>query len=271
MIRWLGFTTASDNSVIKPSPSRFANSPGNAAHQERLVNQSSGRMLGLAPLLCSAYATGSRQAVSSRRCVAPRCSLLADLATAPGLADLASVPLLPGAAVLVAASVAGAAFATRPTGPVGAPYPADAKGYDPEAANAFYGARLPFVASRLLTLGSITLAFNVRLGLDYLAYKNAGAPEGEPWPNEKDRAKEALSLATQLGPTFIKLAQAPRTTLPHATHATHRAPHTARTHTRRSRSAPTSSRRPTRSSCASCRTPCPHSTRTRHAPSSRGS
>ena len=165
-------------------------------------------MLGLAPhLLCSAYATGSRQAVSSRRCDAPRCSLLADLATAPALADLASVPLLPGAAALVAASVAGAALATRPTGPVGAPYPADAKGYDPEAADAFYGARLPFVASRLLTLGSITLAFNVRLGLDYLAYKNAGAPEGEPWPNEADRAKEALSLATQLGPTFIKLCQ----------------------------------------------------------------
>ena len=166
-------------------------------------------MLGLAPhLLCSAYATGSRQAVSSRRCDAPRCSLLDDLATAPALADLASVPLLPGAAALVAASVVGAALATRPTGPVGAPYPADAKGYDPEAADAFYGARLPFVASRLLTLGSITLAFNVRLGLDYLAYKNAGAPEGKPWPNEADRAKEALSLATQLGPTFIKLAQA---------------------------------------------------------------
>ena len=167
-------------------------------------------MLGLAPhLLCSAYATGSRQAVGARRCDAPRCSLLADLATAPGVADLAAVPLLPGAAVLVAASVAGFVLASpRPTGPVGAPYPADAKGYDPEAADAFYGARLPFVASRLLKLGSITLAFNVRLGLDYLAYKNAGAPEGEPWPNEADRAKEALSLATQLGPTFIKLAQA---------------------------------------------------------------
>ena len=41
-----------------------------------------------------------------------------------------------------------------------------------------------------------------------LIYKRAGAPEGEPWPNEADRAREALGLATQLGPTFIKLAQA---------------------------------------------------------------
>ena len=165
-------------------------------------------MLWLAPQLCSAYAAGSRQAVSPRRCDAPRCSLLADLATAPLLTDLASAPLLPGAAVLVAASAAGAVLATRPTGPVGAPYPADAKGYDPAAADAFYGARPLVVASRLLRLGSITLAFNVRLGLDYLAYKRAGAPEDESWPNEADRAKEALALATQLGPTFIKLAQA---------------------------------------------------------------
>ena len=170
-------------------------------------------MLWLAPQLCSAYAVGSRQAVSPRRCDAPRCSLLADLATAPLLADLASAPLLPGAAVLVAASAAGAVFATRPTGPVGAPYPADAKGYDPAAADAFYGARPLVVASRLLRLGSITLAFNVRLGLDYLAYKRSGAPEDEPWPNEADRAKEALALATQLGPTFIKLAQALTLTL----------------------------------------------------------
>jgi len=155
-----------------------------------------------------AYTTGSRPAIASRRCDAPRCSLLSDLATAPALADLASVPLVPGAAGLVAASVAGAAWATRPTGPVGAPYPADAKGYDPEAADVFYGSRLPFVAARLLRLGSLTLAFNLRLGLDYLAYKRAGAPEGEPWPNEADRAREALGLATQLGPTFIKLAQA---------------------------------------------------------------
>ena len=127
-------------------------------------------MLGLAPhLLCSAYATGSRQAVGARRCDAPRCSLLADLATAPGVADLAAVPLLPGAAVLVAASVAGFVLASpRPTGPVGAPYPADAKGYDPEAADAFYGARLPFVVSLSLSLSrsrSLTLSLSLSLDL----------------------------------------------------------------------------------------------------------
>ena len=158
-------------------------------------------MLPALPLLCSSYVTGSwRPAIGGPRCAAPRLSVLSDLTTAPALADLASVPLVP-AVLLVAASVADAAWTTRPEGPIGAPYPAQADGYDPEAADAFYGARLPFVASRLLRLGSLTLAFNLRLGLDYLAYKRAGAPEGEPWPNEPDRASEALVLATQLGPT----------------------------------------------------------------------
>ena len=57
-------------------------------------------------------------------------------------------------------------------------------------------------------LGALTFAFNIRLLIDWQLYKRAGSPEGESWPNEKDRAKEALALATQLGPTFIKLAQA---------------------------------------------------------------
>ena len=133
-------------------PCRHGELSHERTHSEaRLVNRDKcGGMLWLAPQLCSAYAAGSRQAVSPRRCDAPRCSLLADLATAPLVADLASAPLLPGAAVLVAASAAGAVLATRPTGPVGAPYPADAKGYDPAAADAFYGARPLVVASRLL-------------------------------------------------------------------------------------------------------------------------
>ena len=91
--------------------------------------------------------------------------------------------------------------------PLGAPYPARADAYDPEAAREL-PARLPAVAARLLKLASLTGGFNVRLGLDYLAYKRMGEPEETPWPNEKARAKEALALATQLGPTFIKLAQA---------------------------------------------------------------
>ena len=179
-------------------------------------------MPGLAlQLLCSSYAPASRPVVGSRRCDAPRCSVIPDLAAAPLdalaatplVSDLAATPHLavnPALFGLVGASALGAAAwsATRPQVPIGAPYPADAKAYDPDKADTFYGARLPLVASRLLRLGALTFAFNLRLALDYFAYKRAGSPEDEPWPNEKDRAKEALGLATQLGPTFIKLAQA---------------------------------------------------------------
>lgn len=91
---------------------------------------------------------------------------------------------------------------------IGAPYAADAKAYDPTKAEKFYSARIPVVASRLLDLTRITAGFNVKLLLDFWAYNRAGKPEDEPWPNEQDRAKEVLGIATQLGPTFIKLAQA---------------------------------------------------------------
>ena len=93
-------------------------------------------------------------------------------------------------------------------GPIGAPYPADANAYDPIAANAFYGKRPLLLLSRLARLSYLTTAFNLRLLIDWQQYKRAGSPEGESWPNEEQRAKEALGLATQLGPTFIKLAQA---------------------------------------------------------------
>ena len=109
---------------------------------------------------------------------------------------------------IAVAATAGSAIARSSGEAIGAPYPARADGYDPEAADRFYGARLPLVVWRLATLTYLTGAFNVRLLLDYAQYKRAGSPEGEPWPNEKDRAKEALSIAVGLGPTFIKLAQA---------------------------------------------------------------
>mmetsp|Transcript_17047 Transcript_17047/g.31996 ORF Transcript_17047/g.31996 Transcript_17047/m.31996 type:complete len:944 (+) Transcript_17047:63-2894(+) len=92
--------------------------------------------------------------------------------------------------------------------PFGAPYAADSKAYDPVAADDFYGARPLLVGSRLFKLAFLTGGFNFRLLLDFLSYKWKGSPEDESWPNENDRAKEALGLATELGPTFIKLAQA---------------------------------------------------------------
>ena len=100
------------------------------------------------------------------------------------------------------------ALAARFDEPLGTPYEADAKAYDPDAADRFYAKRLDRVAARLLRLGALTFTLNAKLLLDLRAYKAAGSPEDEPWPNEAERAKEVLSIATQLGPTFIKLAQA---------------------------------------------------------------
>jgi hypothetical protein len=93
----------------------------------------------------------------------------------------------------------------RPAGPIGAPYPADAKAYDPVAAERFYGARLVVVVSRLVRLTSLTFAFNIRLLLDYQAYKRAGSPEGESWPNERDRAKEVAD-ADRTSPALAPIA-----------------------------------------------------------------
>ena len=58
----------------------------------------------------------------------------------------------------------------------------------------FYAARLPLVVNRLAELTFLTGAFNARLLLDLLAYRRAGSPEGESWPNEADRAREALEV-----------------------------------------------------------------------------
>ena len=110
-----------------------------------------------------------------------------------------------------ALGLAGAIGAILSKSPGGAPYEASATalfGYDPVAAEAFYAARPLLVIGRILRISRLTAAFNVKLLLDLAAYKLAGSPEDTPWPNEKERAKECLALATQLGPTFIKLAQA---------------------------------------------------------------
>jgi len=82
----------------------------------------------------------------------------------------------------------------------GAPYPSGAYAYDPERADRYYGKRFPLVALRLVRLAGLTLGFNVRLFLDWRL--------GNLEKFEKQRAKEALKLCTQLGPTFIKLGQA---------------------------------------------------------------
>ena len=83
---------------------------------------------------------------------------------------------------------------------VGSPYAAGDTTYSKEVADRFFSSRPLYVFRRLVKLANITGAFNVKLLLDWRL--------GNLEENEKERAKEALGLATQMGPTFIKLGQA---------------------------------------------------------------
>lgn len=83
---------------------------------------------------------------------------------------------------------------------VGSPYDAGETSYDVNQADLFYGSRPLFVFRRLVRLAKLTTTFNLKLLLDWRF--------GNLEKNQPERAKEALTLATQLGPTFIKLGQA---------------------------------------------------------------
>lgn len=72
--------------------------------------------------------------------------------------------------------------------------------YSVQKADMFYGSRPLYIFRRLLRLANLTSAFNIKLLIDWKT--------GNLEKNSKERAKEALNLSTQLGPTFIKLGQA---------------------------------------------------------------
>ena len=74
---------------------------------------------------------------------------------------------------------------------VGSPYDAGTKTYSVETAERFYSGKPLFVLRRLLKLASITGAFNLKVFIDWRT--------GNIEKNQKERAKEALVLATQLG------------------------------------------------------------------------
>eukprot|EP00596_Hydrurales_sp_CCMP1899_P000119 CAMPEP_0119043704 /NCGR_PEP_ID=MMETSP1177-20130426/25066_1 /TAXON_ID=2985 /ORGANISM="Ochromonas sp, Strain CCMP1899" /LENGTH=895 /DNA_ID=CAMNT_0007012395 /DNA_START=350 /DNA_END=3037 /DNA_ORIENTATION=+ len=83
---------------------------------------------------------------------------------------------------------------------IGSPYDAGTKTYSVETADKFYSGKPLFVLRRLLKLAALTGSFNLKVFLDWRT--------GNVEKNQGERAKEALVLATQLGPTFIKLGQA---------------------------------------------------------------
>jgi len=90
------------------------------------------------------------------------------------------------------------------------PFQPGADTYSPEKAEAFYGQRKFMVLKRVLQLASLTSSFTTGILFDWLIlgkllkddeYKALAR-------NEPRRAKVALRLCEQLGPTFIKLGQA---------------------------------------------------------------
>ncbi len=101
-------------------------------------------------------------------------------------------------------------FLNAPDDYTDAPYPPGRDAYDPIAANAFYASRPLMVLRRVLRLGSLTSAFNIGILFDWLILGKLFKDEtyAALRNNEGRRAKEALALCTELGPTFIKLGQA---------------------------------------------------------------
>ena len=83
---------------------------------------------------------------------------------------------------------------------IGSPFEAGSSTYNPQKSDDYYGSRPLFVFRRLLKLAQITGNFNIKLLYDWRM--------GKLEANEEERAKEALELITQLGPTYIKLGQA---------------------------------------------------------------
>ena len=81
-----------------------------------------------------------------------------------------------------------------------APYAEGSSTYNVLEADKFYENRKFLVIARLFELTRLTTIFNLKLLVDWRT--------GNLEKNQPERAKEALVLATQLGPTFIKLGQA---------------------------------------------------------------
>lgn len=90
---------------------------------------------------------------------------------------------------------------------IGAPYVPGTTTYSPAASESFYGARPFLVAKRVLKLATLTSAFNTGILFDWLVLGKLFKDEEYTALKKAEpaRAKVALRLAEQLGPTFIKL------------------------------------------------------------------
>lgn len=112
--------------------------------------------------------------------------------------------------VLLASGAALRSFVDSPDDYSEAPFEPGTDTYDPAAADEFYRGRPLMVAKRLLRLAGLTALFNAGVLFDWLVLGKLLKDEEYTAlrTNEPRRAKEALVLCEQLGPTFIKLGQA---------------------------------------------------------------
>jgi len=124
--------------------------------------------------------------------------------------SLLSSPWHAAAILLFSSGALLTAFINSPDDYSEAPFEAGSDTYDDDKAAEFYSRRPGMVIKRILRLGSLTSAFNMGLLFDWLVLGKLMKDEDYTAlrKNEPRRAKEALTLCTQLGPTFIKLGQA---------------------------------------------------------------
>jgi hypothetical protein len=100
-------------------------------------------------------------------------------------------------------------FINSPDNQKDTPYQPGTSTYNPQAAADFYSKRPLLVLKRVLRLALLTGAFNAGVLFDWLVLgKVLGDLEYTALQKaEPRRAKQALKLCEQLGPTFIKLGQ----------------------------------------------------------------
>ena len=129
------------------------------------------------------------------------------------VADFSSLVASPWHAAAIGTFALGNALLFAITAPEDfsdAPFEPGTNTYSPQASEEFYSKRPLMVLRRILKLGLLSGAFNTGLLFDWLVLgKFLKDEEYSALRNaEPRRAKEALTLITQLGPTFIKLGQA---------------------------------------------------------------
>jgi hypothetical protein len=126
------------------------------------------------------------------------------------LTTRADSTILTAAAILLTAPLSALALINAPLTNDVSPYPPGTTTYNPQTASEFYSRKPLLVLQRILRLAFLTSQFNAGLLFDWLILGKLLRDEEYTAlkRNEPQRASEALTLCTRLGPTFIKLGQA---------------------------------------------------------------